>query len=47
MKKKYIKSPTEENEQRRNQAKSILRKAHQEGWAIFISSIENDTHGVQ
>ena len=32
---------------KKNQAKEIVRKTHQESWENFINEIENDVHGRQ
>lgn len=47
----YLQASTEENREvyknKRNRAKDIVRRAHDESWTTFISKIEHDLHGGQ
>jgi hypothetical protein len=47
----YLQNPTEITKEiyrtKRNLAKNVTMKAHQESWERFISNIENDIHGRQ
>lgn len=48
---KYLQTPSVQNEEtyksKRNTAKAIARRAHQQYWDIFVSNIEHDLHGRQ